>query len=117
MRAERNPRTGLSHEDLDHAMQAVGTFVEIQENERVRIYNLVVDHSFERHMAVSCGDVMARDIVTVTSATELEQAWNLPRRHKVNALPVVDEREELVGMVTPSDLIAALYRRITLASA
>jgi CBS domain-containing membrane protein len=32
-------------------------------------------------------------------------------------IPVVDERKEVVGMVTQSDLIAALYRRIALAAA
>ena len=101
-------RTGLSHEDLEHAVQAVGTFVDIQENELVRIYNLAVDHAFERHMAVSCGDVMARDIVTVTSATELEQAWNLLRRHKVKALPVVDDSRRIIGIVTVADFLRQL---------
>jgi CBS domain-containing membrane protein len=36
-------RTGLAHDDLDHAVQAVGTFVDIQEHELVQIYNLAVD--------------------------------------------------------------------------
>ena len=101
-------RTGLSHEDLDYAVQAVGTFVDIQESELVRIYDLAVDHAFERHMAVSCGDVMARDIVTVTAATELEQAWNLLRRHKVKALPVVDGFRRVVGIVTVADFLRQL---------
>ncbi len=101
-------RTGLSHEDLDHAVQAVGTFVDVQENELVRIYNLAVDHAFERHMAVSCGDVMARDIVVVEFATELEQAWNLLRRHKVKALPVVDGFRRVIGIVTVADFLRQL---------
>lgn len=89
-------------------MQAVGTFVDIQENELVRIYNLAVDNAFARHMAVSCRDVMARDIVTVTSATELEQAWNLLRRHKVKALPVVDGLRRVMGIVTVADFLRQL---------
>ena len=101
-------RTGLSHEDLDHAVQAVGTFVDIQEHELVQIYSLAVDHAFERHMAVSCGDVMARDVVTVTSATELEQAWNLLRLHKVKALPVVDDARRVMGIVTVADFLRQL---------
>jgi len=101
-------RTGLSHEDLDYAVQAVDTFVDIQENELVRIYNLAVDHAFERHMAISCGDVMARDIVTVEYGTELEQAWTLLRRHKVKALPVVDSFRRIIGIVTVADFLRQL---------
>lgn len=101
-------RTGLSHEDLEHAVQALGTFVDIQENELVHIYELAVDHAFKRHMAVSCGDVMARDVVTVTAATELEQAWNLLRSHKVKALPVVDDFRRVVGIVTVADFLRQL---------
>jgi len=101
-------RTGLSHEDLDHAVQTLGTFVDIQEHELVRIYNLAIDHAFERHMAVACGDVMAQDVVAVQFATELEQAWNLLRRHKVKALPVVDSFRRVVGIVTVADFLRQL---------
>jgi len=67
-----------------------------------------VDHAFERHMAVACSDVMARDVVTVTPDTELEQAWNLLRRHKVKALPVVDGTGRIIGIVTVADFLRQL---------
>lgn len=101
-------RSGLSHEDLDHAVRAVGTFVDIQESELVQIYGLAVDHAFERHLAVTCGDIMARDVVVVTFATELEEAWNLLRRHKIKALPVVDSFRRIVGIVTVADFLRQL---------
>lgn len=101
-------RAGLSHEDLEQAIQAVGTFVDIQESELVRIYNLAVDNAFERHMAVTCGDVMARDTVSVVFGTELEEAWKLLRRHKIKALPVVDNFRRVVGIVTVADFLRQL---------
>lgn len=101
-------RTGLSHEDLQYAVKAVGTFVDIQEKELVRIYSLAVDHAFERHLGVSCGDIMARDVVTVEFGTDLEAAWNLLRRHKVKALPVVDSFRRVIGIVTVADFLRQL---------
>ena len=96
-------RTGLSHADLDHAVRALGTFVDIQEQQLVDIYNLAVNNAFERHLGVSCGDIMARDIVTVQFGTELEEAWTLLRRHKIKALPVVDCFARVVGIITVAD--------------
>jgi len=93
-------RSGLSHDDIEHAVQSLGSFVDVQEGELVRIFNAAVDHAFERHMATSCRDVMTRDVVTVEFGTDLEDAWNLLRRHKVKALPVVDSFRRIVGIVT-----------------
>lgn len=101
-------RTGLSHADLNHAVQALGTFVDIQEQELVTLYNLAVNNALERHMGVSCGDVMARDMVTVEFGTNLEEAWSLLRRHKIKALPVVDRFRRLVGIVTVADFLRQL---------
>ena len=48
-------------------------------------------------MGQTCGDIMSRDVVTVEFATELDEAWNLLRRHKIKTLPVVDKFGRLVG--------------------
>lgn len=101
-------RTGLTHEDLDHAVQSLGTFVDVQETELVAIYNAAVGHAFERHLGISCGAIMARDIVTVEFGTELEEAWNLLRRHKIKALPVVDSFRRVIGIVTVADFLRQL---------
>lgn len=101
-------RTGLQHADLKHAVQAMGTFVDVQEQELVKLYNLAVNNAFERHMAVSCGDIMARDVLSVAFGTELEAAWNLLRRHKIKALPVVDSFQRVIGIVTIADFLRQL---------
>lgn len=101
-------RTGLSHADLDHAIRALGTFVDVQEDDLVTLYNLAVDRAFERHLGVSCGDIMARDVVTVEFGTELEEAWSTLRRHKVKALPVVDSFRRVIGIVTVADFLRQL---------
>jgi CBS domain-containing membrane protein len=98
-------RLGLSHADLESAVQALDTFVDIQEDELVRLYNLAVDHAFDRHVGLACGDVMARDVVTVQYGTDLEEAWQQLRAHKIKALPVVDSFGRLVGILTVADYL------------
>lgn len=101
-------RTGLSHGDLAYAVQSQQTFVDVQEKDLVRIFNTAVDHAFERHMGTSCGDIMARDVVTVEYGTDLEEAWRLLRYHKVKALPVVDSFQRIQGIVTVADFLRQL---------
>lgn len=101
-------RAGLKHADLSAAIQSIGTYVDMQENELVRIYNLAVDKAFDRQLALSCEDIMSRSIVTVTFATELEEAWKLLRAHKIKAIPVVDNFDRPIGIVTVADYLRQL---------
>lgn len=68
-------RIGLTHADLESAVQSLDTFIDVQENELVQLYNLAVDHAFSRHSGLTCGDIMSRDVVSVKFETELETAW------------------------------------------
>lgn len=98
-------RGGLDHADLAHAMKQIDSFVDVQERELITLYNLAVAHAFERHLGLTCGDIMSRDVVSVEFATELEEAWRLLRRHKVKALPVVDHFQRLIGILTVADFL------------
>ena len=98
-------RSGLDHTDLASAVTALNTFVDIQEDELVSLYNLAVEHAFERHIGLACGDVMSRDVITVTTDSHIELAWNRLRHHKVKALPVLDHADRLVGILSVADFL------------
>jgi len=101
-------RTGLTHEDLEYAFKARDAFVDVQEGELVELYNLAVDHAFKRHVGLTCGDIMSRDLITVGFSTELDEAWAELSLHKIRALPVVDPFGRLLGLVTLSDFLRSL---------
>ncbi len=101
-------RIGLTHEDLEYAFKARDTFVDVQEGELVELYNLAVDHAFERHTSLTCGDVMSRDLITVTFSTGLDEAWAELSLHRIRALPVVDGFGRLLGIVTLTDFLREL---------
>lgn len=96
-------RIGLDHADLASALATLDTFVDVQEDELVEIFNLAVDHAFGRHVGLTCADIMSRDVMTVHPDTDLEKAWNLLRQHKIKSLPVVDALGTLVGITTVAD--------------
>jgi len=55
---------------------------------------------------ITVGDVMNRDPITVTPETDLEEAANLIREHKIGGVPVMEDRR-LVGVLTVIDLLSA----------
>ena len=46
---------------------------------------------------------MSRDVVTVSATCSVEEVWIRLSRHKVKALPVVNESQQLVGIVSLHD--------------
>jgi acetoin utilization protein AcuB len=50
-------------------------------------------------------DLMVKDVITVPAATTIESAAKLLYEHKIGALPVVDEKEELLGIITETDIL------------
>jgi acetoin utilization protein AcuB len=48
--------------------------------------------------------IMAKDLITVSPDALLEEAAILMRDNKVSFLPVVDDKEVLVGIITESDI-------------
>lgn len=59
------------------------------------------------------GDLMQTRVVMVTPDTDQEEAAHLISRYNFLALPVVDERRRLLGIVTVDDLIDVLIREGT----
>ena len=59
--------------------------------------------------SIDVEEVMAKDVATVSPDTELGEVARIFLEHKIGCVPVVNARDELVGLVTESDLIAAAF--------
>lgn len=55
-------------------------------------------------------DVMTKDVISVRANSGLELVAGLMFQHKINSLPVVDEKGCLCGIVTDSDLFRAMVQ-------
>jgi CBS-domain-containing membrane protein len=63
-----------------------------------------------RGSATTAAGLMAVNLVTVTPDTDVARAAYLMERHAVTHLPVVDERNTVVGIVSRSDLLRVYLR-------
>jgi CBS domain-containing protein len=77
----------------------------------------VISNGFEYQAMLECtpiSETMTHHPLTVSGDMSILQAAQLMLQHKVSGLPVVDERDHVIGMITESDLfrlmIAALSR-------
>lgn len=50
-------------------------------------------------------DIMTRKVITVKKDLPIKDLSNIFIEHKVNGLPVVDNNDQLIGIVTEEDLI------------
>ncbi len=55
-------------------------------------------------------DIMKTDVVTIGPEASVAEAIDAILRHGVSGLPVVDQFEQLVGIITEFQLIKAIYR-------
>jgi len=51
-------------------------------------------------------DIMTRNVTTVGAATTIEELARILMEHKISGVPVVDDNENLIGIVTENDLIS-----------
>jgi CBS domain-containing protein len=63
------------------------------------------------------GDVMTREVITLTPDMTLAQAWDRMLQYSIKALPVVDSENVVVGMLTDQDILsrAGLGQRLSVA--
>ena len=62
---------------------------------------------FRRHFGATAGDIMTREVVTVTSDDSIAHAAQIFVDQDLKRLPVVDDGK-LVGILTRKDLVRAL---------
>lgn len=51
-------------------------------------------------------DIMTKNVTTVRAATTIEELARILMEHKISGVPIVDDNENLIGIVTENDLIS-----------
>lgn len=70
---------------------------------------------FERKAALSeipIEDMIDADPITVQPDATIQEAADLMFQHKIGGLPVVEDNDHLIGVITQSDLIRGLVRML-----
>ncbi|WP_044870690.1 HPP family protein [Pseudomonas sp. LFM046] len=99
-------RNGIAEVDLDHALAEFGSFVDVTRDDLQRLLQLTEKHALRRTMGdLRAARIMSRDLRTVGPQAPVSDAWRLLDRHHLKALPVLDDQQRLVGILTLSDLL------------
>lgn len=97
---------------------AIGSAVVVDDDNRLE--GILTNTDFVRIVAerkpkdqTPVSEYMTEDVVTVTAQDSIRDAADAMVEHGFHHLPVVDEKEGVIGMVTTSDLTAYLSREET----
>jgi CBS domain-containing membrane protein len=105
-------RTGFTRTDLEEALAQHGELLDVEAEDLQALFSEVEIRAYRRHMEnLSCADVMTTAARTVTPETTADAAWNLLREHQIKALPVIDDEQRVIGIVTQTDFVVHAQAR------
>ena len=97
-------RVGLTANDISAALRARGELLDVSPDDLEELFVEAEHRAWRRRFgSLRCADVMSRDIVSVTPSTPAQDAWQLLIDHAIKAMPVVDQRRRVLGIVTLHD--------------
>lgn len=65
----------------------------------------------QRAMSLEAGQLMTKDVISVKPDDTVEKAATLMVEKKISRLPVIDDQEKLVGIVSRRDIMNSLYEK------
>lgn len=100
----------LSNADLAQLLERFDQTYNLGPEDLGELLAAAEEHAIKRRFsAVTCGEVMSPELLTVRRDTPLEDVADLFHAHLVKSLPVVGERGELLGRVLRADLFDWLW--------
>ncbi len=99
-------RLGFTSADLDRALSSYGELLDINKSDLADLMSQAKINAFQRQYGdVRCADIMSKDVIAVPSTMPLTQALTLLREREMQALPVVNEQQRLMGMLSVQDFL------------
>ena len=99
-------RAVLTREDIETALKDMNAYIDVTEEDLEEIYARASLHHMRQRMGeVTCGAIMARDVVTAERNDKIETVWETMCQRKLKGVPVVDGDKRVVGMVTIVDFL------------
>jgi CBS domain-containing membrane protein len=99
-------KIGFSSADLDEVLKEYDEVLDIDRDVLEMILRKTELRSWRRRaLHLDCASVMSRDVVGVAPDDSLRHAHSLMRKRHFKALPVTNDRAEIVGIVTQTDFL------------
>ena len=96
----------VDEKDLRDALREMKTYVDISEDDLTQIYQIAIRHAQERLSSqVPVSDVMTKRVVAVKRNVDLHEAARILSEHRISGMPVVDDHNRVIGVITEADLL------------
>lgn len=106
---QKRPENDLTREDFVNAMKEMDTFMDVSVDDLVELNRKAAKYARHRKTeSLRIGNLMTRDVITVTPDTSLAEAAHLLVTHRISGLPVVDAEQRLLGVITEADFLRAM---------
>ena len=90
----------ISDDDIYDAMKEIPGYLDITPGDFKEVFRFAYQHAVERFSSVKAGAAMVREVISVTRKTPLVQVAEAMARHGVSGVPVVEEGERVVGVIS-----------------
>lgn len=98
-------RAPPSEQDVEEALHAYGDRLDVDAADlQVVLHDAEVRAAERAHGALTCGDIMSRDVITVRESQPVAEAQHLLHARRLLSLPVLDDAGRVRGLVGPLDL-------------
>lgn len=99
----------LHREDFINALRELDSFVDVTLEDLVQINEIAQKHARLRQAEqLMVRDIMTTNVATVSGNTSLRIAAGILLERRISGLPVVDDENRLVGIVTEADFLCAM---------
>ncbi len=97
----------LIEEDLRAALADLNGYVDITEEDLMKIYSSALRYARKRTMvAIPVSDLMTRDVVTINPDADLKEAARRLSGLRISGMPVVDAEHRVLGIISEADILS-----------
>jgi len=97
----------LTDEDLRAALADLKGYVDITEEDLMKIYTSALRYARKRAMvAIPVSDLMTRDVVTINPEADLKEAARRLSGLRISGMPVVDADHRVLGIISEADILS-----------
>ncbi len=76
-------------------------------NPEQKIYQQVENAAEERHKVSTAKEIMPSQVFTLREYDDLLFAWQTLQKHSIRHMPIVDEKNTLIGIISDRDILKA----------
>lgn len=99
----------ISDQDVYEAMQDIEGYLDISMSDFRELYKHTYKHAVKRLLhSTRLEEIMAADVISVTEHADIREIIRAMASRAISGLPVVDERNHVVGVVSEKDILRQL---------